>query len=191
MAAGPPKLSSWWPPARQKGSLVPARDRDPCLMLGTMDVQHELHACDGVRLPFDTACTVLDGHRHDILQQATHLLIVRSQGNPAAGWPGAEPRVVTAALERDGERSATMAMHWIAAGAPSEDYGGLVAWLHARLRLLPRQMGSIPVTELLLTARCETTPQEPDAFNDELCASFLREVAAGIERTAAAERAPR
>lgn len=156
-----------------------------------MEVQRELHACDGVRLPFDTACTVLDHHRHDILEQATRLMVARSQEGPATGWPGAEPRVVTAALERDGERSATMAMHWIQVGATDEADGGLVAWLHAHLRLLPRQMGGDAVTELLLTARCETTPREPDAFDDELCASFLREVAAEIERRAAAERVPR
>jgi hypothetical protein len=154
-------------------------------MLGTMEVQHELHACDGVRLPFDTACTVLDRYRHDIVQQATRLLAACLPGLPAAGWPGAEPRVVTAALERDGERTATMAMHWITASATDEPGDGLVAWLHAHLRLLPRQMGRDAVTELLLTARCETTPQASDTFNDESCASFLREVASGIERRAA------
>jgi hypothetical protein len=93
---------------------------------------------------------------------------------------------VAAALERDGERSATMAMHWITAGAADE--AGPVAWLHAHLRLLPRRTDGDAVTELLLTARCETTPRAPDVFDDELCASFLREVASGIERNAAAER---
>lgn len=176
--------------ARAERVVGPCRRCAPCLMLGTMEVLHERHACDGVRLPFGTACAVLDRHRHDILQQATRLMAARSQGGPAAGWLGAEPRVVTAPLERHGERSATMVMHWIQAGATDEAAGGLAAWLHAQLRLLPRETGGEAITELLLTARCETTPSEPDAFDDELCASFLREAAAGIERMAAAQRVP-
>lgn len=151
-----------------------------------MEVPHELHACDGVRLPFGTACAVLDRHRHDIFERATRLMAARPHGGPAAGWLGTEPRVVTAPLERDGDRSATMAMHWIQAGATDEAEGGLTAWLHAHLRLVPRQAGGQAITELLLTARCETTPREPDAFDDELCASFLRGVAAEIERRAVA-----
>ncbi len=159
-------------------------------MLGPMEMLHEVHACDGVRLPLGAACAVLDGHRHDILQQATCVMVARSQEGPAAGWLGAGPRVVTAPLERDGERSATMAMHWIQADATDQAEGGLTAWLHAHLRLVPRETGGEAITELLLTARCETTPREPGAFDDELCASFLQAVAAGIENRAAAERLP-
>lgn len=159
-------------------------------MLVTMEALHEHHACDGVRLPFGTACAVLDRHRHDILEQATRLMAERSHGGPVAGWPGAESRVVTAPLERQGERSATMVMHWIQADATDEAAGGLAAWLHAQLRLLPRETGGEAITEMLLTARCETTPPEPDAFDDEFCASFLQTVAAEIERRAAAQRIP-
>ena len=156
-------------------------------MLGTMEVAHELHACDGIRLPFGIACEVLDSHRHDILEQATRLTIARSQRGPAGGGLDPGPRLVTAPLARDGERSATMVMQWIQADTTDEAGGGLAAWLHAHLRLLPRETGGEPVTELLFTARCETTPRQ-EGFDGELCASFLRAVAAEIKRTAATER---
>lgn len=143
-------------------------------------MRHEVHACDGVRLPFDVACRVLDAHRHEILERAS-LAMVDGASEP--------PRVVTAALERQEGRSATMAAHWIQADATVEDEGGLSAWLHCSLRLLPRQAGDHRLTEVLLTAACETSPRDPDAFNRERCARFLREVAVGIERKAAVEPA--
>ena len=145
-------------------------------------MRHEIHACDGIRLPFDVACHVLDANRHEILEQATRRVMT--------GEAAEAPRVVTAGLEREGTRSATMAAHWIQPDSTAELEGGLSAWLHCNLRLLPRQAGDHRLTEVLLTASCETSPRDPDAFNDELCSRFLPEVAVGVERKAAVETVP-
>jgi len=165
-----------------------------------MAARHEFHACDGVRVPFDTACALLDRHRNEILRTATRLAAGRLDDGTALPWDRAEPQVVTAPLQRDGERSATMAMHWV---QPGEQAGGelseLTAWLHAQLRLLPRRSGGEDVTELLLTTRCETSPQVPGAYGSEFCGGFLhavadgivRAVTEGIERQAASEPVPR
>ncbi len=151
-----------------------------------MEALHEFHACDGVRLPFGTACTTLGQHGQDIITQAAVLAAARSGSAAAAGWLGARSPVVTAPLERDGERSATMAMRWIPGGPADGDPAG---WLHAHLRLLPRQRGGEAITELLLTVRCEVSPAALGAFDPDHCAGFLRNAAAELERRAAARPA--
>lgn len=146
-------------------------------------MRHEIHACDGIRLPFDIACDVLDASRHEILERATRRVMVAEPAEP--------PRVVTAGLEREDGRAATLAAHWIQADATAELEGGQSAWLHCNLRLLPRQAGDHRLTEVLLTASCETSPRDPDAFTDDLCSRFLHEVAVGVEEKAASRLAPR
>ena len=150
-------------------------------------IRQEIHACDGVALPFETVCTVLDGNRHEILEHASRTFLEESSADEAALAP---TRVVTAALERKGDRSATLAAHWIQPDPAVEAEGGLSAWLHCHLMLLPRQAGDRPVTEVLLTARSETPPRDPDKFNDDLCARLLRQMVTEIERKAAAESLP-
>ena len=149
-------------------------------------MRHELHACDCVRLPFEAACAALDDHRRDILERATEAVLVGGAGGrPPGSTPPATPRVVSAALERHEGRAATLAMHWIQDDPAAGAEGGLSAWLHCHLRLLPRQAGTVRFTEVLLTARCETLPAEPEAFSEELCAGFLHQVVTEIERAAA------
>ena len=154
-------------------------------------MRHEFHACDCIRLPYDTACAVLDANRREVLERATETILVRA---PAGGAPrtapAGGPRVVTAALERDGGRAATLAMHWIQDDRGADVEGGLSAWLHCHLRLLPRQAGTVPFTEVLLTARCETSP-DAEAIDEEVCAGFLHQVVTEVERAAALEPAPR
>ncbi len=151
-----------------------------------MEALREFHACDGVRLPFGAACTALEQHGQDIIAQAALLAAARSGSAAAAGWLGARSPVVTAPLERDGERSATMAMRWIPAGTAAAAGGDPAGWLHAQLRLLPRQTGDEAITELLLTVRCEVSPAALGAFDPDHCAGFLRHAAAELERRAAA-----
>ena len=150
-------------------------------------MRQEIHACDGIRLPFDTVCRLLDDNRHDILERATQAVLETRPDEDASQAPA---RVVTAPLKRNGDRSATMAAHWIQPDPMAEAEGGLSAWVHCHLMLLPRQSGDQLITEVLLTARSETSPPEPDRFTDELCARFLHEVLTEIQRRAPLQLLP-
>lgn len=154
---------------------------------GTVEVLHEFHACNGARLPFGTSCALLGEHGHDIIERAAEGSVIQAGNERAPGWSGGGTRVVTAPLERDGQRSATLAMHWIRGGPAGPAGEGLSAWLHGRLRLLPRDTGGEAVTELVLTARCDASPPGPAALDSEICARFLQNVVDELLRRAAAE----
>jgi hypothetical protein len=149
-------------------------------------MDHKVHACEFVGLPFDITCAVLDRDRQDILQRATRVVFARPQENQAPGEPPVEwPRVVSAALERHEQPSAIMAMHWIQPDPTVEAEGGLSAWLRCHLRLLPRQAGDYAVTEVLLVVCCDISPPEAERFDEETGTDFLRNVVTEIERHAA------
>lgn len=146
----------------------------------------ECHAVEVASSDFDTTCRVMTTHGAAILDSASHSTAIQfRQGAP----PGSASigRLVVSPLEADRDGWATICMHWLA-DEGQDDRPVLSAWMRGELHLLPGRGTHGPVTELLLTVRCDIGPS--DRFHDDprirgLVDGFLAEVARSIEQRAA------
>lgn len=146
----------------------------------------ECHAIEIVSSEFDTACRVMTTHGAAILDSASRSAAIQFRQGAPPDSPGIGRLVVSPlVVERDGW--ASMCMHWLA--EEGEDGRPAVsAWMRGELHLLRGRGSHAPVTELLLTVRCDIGPS--GRFHDDprirgLVDGFLAEVARSIEQRAA------
>lgn len=146
----------------------------------------ECHAIEVANFDFDTTCRVMTTHGAAILDSASRNAAIQFRQGAPPDSPGIGRLVVSPlVVERDGW--ATMCMHWLAdegeQGQPS-----LSAWMRGELHLLRGRGSQAPVSELLLTVRCDIGPS--GRFHDDprirgLVDGFLAEVARSIDKRAA------
>jgi hypothetical protein len=149
-------------------------------------VASECHAIEIVNSEFDTTCRLMTTHGAAILDSASRSTAIQFRQDAPPDSPGIG-RLVASPLVVDRDGWATSCMHWLAdegeQGQPS-----LSAWMRGELHLLRGRGSHAPVTELLLTVRCDIGPS--GRFHDDphirgLVDGFLAEVARSIQEHAA------